>query len=96
MKLPLGKGYVVNRFHRKLLRNNLEGISKKALRRLARRGGVKRMDSLIYDEMRGALKNFLHNVIKDSVTYAEHARRKTVKTIDILYALKRTGKTLYR
>ena len=95
MKLPLGKGYVMHR-HRRLLRNNLDGISKKALRRLARRGGVKRMNSLVYDEMKGALKDFLHNVIKDSVTYAEHARRKTVKSIDVMYALKHSGKTLYR
>ena len=95
MKFPLGKGYVMHR-HRRLLRNNLDGISKKALRRLARRGGVKRMNSLVYDEMKGALKDFLHNVIKDSVTYAEHARRKTVKSIDVMYALKHSGKTLYR
>lgn len=95
MKLPLGKGYAMKR-HRKLLRNNLDGISKKELRRLARRGGVKRLSILVYDEMRGALKDFLHNVIRDSVTYAEHARRKTVTTIDVMYALKRSGKTLYR
>ncbi len=95
MKLPLGKGYAMKR-HRKLLRNNLDGISKKELRRLARRGGVKRLNTLVYDEMRGALRDFLHNVIKHSVTYAEHARRKTVTTLDIMYALKRSGKTLYR
>lgn len=95
MKLPLGKGYVMHR-HRRLLRNNLDGISKKDLRRLARRGGVKRMNTNIYDDMKGALKDFLHNVIKDSVTYAEHSRRKTVKSIDVMYALKHSGKTLYR
>ena len=95
MKLPLGKGYAMKR-HRKLLRNNVDGISKKAIRRLARRGGVKRMNGLIYDEIRVALKGFLHNVIKNSVTYAEHARRKTVTTLDIMYALKRSGNTLYR
>lgn len=95
MKLPLGKGYAMKR-HRRLLQNNLAGISNKELRRLARRGGVKRLNTLVYDEMRGALRDFLHNVIKHSVTYAEHARRKTVTTLDIMYALKRSGKTLYR
>ena len=95
IEVPLGKGYVMRR-HRRVLRNNLDGISKKALRRLARRGGVKRINTLIYDEMKGALKDFLYNVIRDSVTYAEHARRKTVKSIDVMYALKHSGKTLYR
>ena len=30
-----------------------------------------------------------------SVTYTEHARRKTVTALDVVYALKRQGKTLY-
>mmetsp|Transcript_39970 Transcript_39970/g.96489 ORF Transcript_39970/g.96489 Transcript_39970/m.96489 type:complete len:88 (+) Transcript_39970:132-395(+) len=38
---------------------------------------------------------FLENVIRDSVTYTEHARRKTVTAMDVVYALKRQGKTLY-
>lgn len=83
------------RRHRNILRDNLKGISKNDIKRLARKGGVKRIDGLIYDEIRCALKKFLKNVIKDSITYSEHVRRKTVTTIDILYALKRSGKTLY-
>merc|ERR1712195_353773 len=62
---------------------------------LARRGGVKRISSLIYDETRVVLRNFLENVIKDSVCYTEHAKRKTVTALDVVYALKRQGKTLY-
>lgn len=81
--------------HRNILRNNIEGISKNDIKRLARRGGVKRINGLIYDEIRCSLRGFLTNIIKDSVTYAEHSRRKTVTTMDILYALKRSGKTLY-
>ncbi|KAM0786390.1 hypothetical protein ACM66B_001870 [Microbotryomycetes sp. NB124-2] len=38
---------------------------------------------------------FLENVIRDSVTYTEHAKRKTVTSLDVVYALKRAGKTLY-
>ena len=41
------------------------------------------------------LKVFLENVIRDSVTYTEHAKRKTVTSLDVVYALKRAGKTLY-
>ncbi|CAI9285512.1 unnamed protein product [Lactuca saligna] len=64
-------------------------------RRLARRGGVKRISGLIYEETRGVLKIFLENVIRDAVTYTEHARRKTVTAMDVVYALKRQGRTLY-
>ena len=38
---------------------------------------------------------FLENVIRDAVTYTEHARRKTVTAFDVVYALKRQGRTLY-
>jgi len=71
------------------------GITKPAIRRLARRGGVKRISGLIYEETRGVLKVFLENVIRDAVTYTEHARRKTVTAFDVVYALKRQGRTLY-
>ena len=79
----------------KVLRDNIQGITKPAIRRLARRGGVKRISGLIYEETRGVLKVFLEAVIRDSVTYTEHARRKTVTAMDVVYALKRQGRTLY-
>ncbi|KAL3782552.1 hypothetical protein ACHAWO_000752 [Cyclotella atomus] len=78
----LGKGGAKR--HRKVLRDNIRGITKPAIRRLARRGGVKRISGLIYE-----------GDPWDSVTYTEHARRKTVTAMDVVYALKRQGKTLY-
>ena len=89
----LGKGGAKR--HRKILRDNIQGITKPAIRRLARRGGVKRISGLIYEETRGVLKVFLENVIRDAVTYTEHAKRKTVTALDVVYALKRQGRTLY-
>jgi histone H3/H4 len=89
----LGKGGA--RRHRKVLRDNIQGITKPAIRRLARRGGVKRISGLIYEETRGVLKLFLENVVRDAVTYTEHARRKTVTANDVVYALKRQGRPLY-
>jgi len=93
------------------LTHHCVGITKPAIRRLARRGGVKRISGLIYEETRGVLKIFLENVrslfclvtfsdhslqvIRDSVTYTEHAKRKTVTALDVVYALKRSGRTLY-
>ena len=77
------------------MRDNIQGITKPAIRRLARRGGVKRISGMMYEETRTVLKTFLENVVRDSVTYIEHARRKTVTALDVVYALKRQGKTLY-
>ena len=79
----LGKGGAKR--HRKILRDNIQGkwfsfvmlwfaygcsgITKPAIRRLARRGGVKRISGLIYEETRGVLKIFLENVSHLLVIY---------------------------
>ena len=64
----LGKGGAKR--HRKVLRDNIQGITKPAIRRLARRGGVKRINpGMIYEETRGVLAVFLESVIRDAVTY---------------------------
>merc|ERR1711864_25914 len=79
----LGKGGAKR--HRRVHGDNIQGITKPAIRRLARRGGVKRISGLIYEETRGVLKVFLENVIRDAVTYTEHA-------MDVVYyALKWQG-----
>ena len=83
------------RHQTKAIRETILGITKPAIRRLARRGGVKRISGLVYDETRSILRAFLENVIRDSVTYTEHAKRKTVTALDVVYALKRQGKTIY-
>ncbi|KAI5056746.1 hypothetical protein GOP47_0028564 [Adiantum capillus-veneris] len=57
----LGKGGAKR--HRKVLRDNIQGTTKPAIRCLARRGGMKRISGLIYEETRGMLKIFLENVI---------------------------------
>ena len=81
--------------HRKVLRDNIRGITKPAIRRLARRGGVKRISGLICEETRGVLMSFLKNLIHDTVMYTECANRRTVTAMDVVHALKRQGKTIY-
>lgn len=81
--------------HRKVVRELIHGITKPSIRRLARRGGVKRIAKEVYDETRYVLKEFIQNIVRDAVTYVEHARRKTVTAMDIVYALKRNGRTIY-
>jgi len=89
----MGKGGAKR--HIKKLKDNISGITKPAIRRLARRGGVKRISGDIYDETRFILKIFLERTIRDAVTYTEHARRKTVTSTDVVFSLKRQGKSLY-
>ena len=91
----LGKGKGGYKRHRGVLRDNILGVTKPAIRRLARRGGVKRISGEVYEETRGVLKTFLENVIKDAVQYTMHAKRQTVTAMDVVYALKRQGRTLY-
>merc|ERR1712216_447541 len=92
-----GKGgkHGAKRSTKKAVGASIQGITKPAIRRLARRGGVKRISSYVYSETRSVLKGFLENVVRDSVTYTEHAKRKTVTALDVVYALKRQGRTLY-
>ncbi|KAJ1565381.1 hypothetical protein HK096_003122 [Nowakowskiella sp. JEL0078] len=81
--------------HRKILRNNISGITKPAIRRLARRGGVRRISAKVYDKIRESLKIFLEDVLKNAILYTESRNAKTMVTMDIVYALKRRGNTLY-
>ncbi|XP_062289626.1 histone H4-like [Scomber scombrus] len=80
----LGKGGA--KCHCKVLRDNTTG-------NLARHGGVKRISGLIYEETCGVLKVFLE-ITCVAITYTEHAKRKTVTAMDVVYALKRQGHTL--
>lgn len=85
--------------------------AKPALRRLARRGGIRRINVGIYSEMPKAAREFLtqvskqeemikvqvdpSQVIQKAVTVTEYAKRKTVTSLDVVYALKAMGTPLY-
>ncbi|KAG5183893.1 histone-fold-containing protein, partial [Tribonema minus] len=75
--------------------DTVQGVTKSAIRRLCRRGGVKRISGLMYEEVRGVVTLFLKDVLHDTVLYTENARRKTVSALDVVYALKRRGHHLY-
>lgn len=96
-----GKGGKGSKFAGKARRHQhdkvdpIKGITKPAIRRLCRRGGIKRIGGLVYEETRAVLKAWLENVLKDALTYCTHAHRKTVTAADVVYALKRNGQILY-
>ena len=58
---------------RKVLRDSIQGVTNPAIRRLCRRGGVKRISALVYEETRGVLKVFLENIILDATILTVHA-----------------------
>lgn len=90
-----GKTVLGGKRHRKILRDTVNGITKPAIRRLARRGGVKRISATIYDEARVALKNHLEEILRDCVIYVEYRNAKTVTVHDVIHALRRKGRPIY-
>ena len=78
-----------------MLRDALHDISQPAICRLTLRGGVKRISANIYKEVRGIMKIFLEYVIKNVITYCDYNNRKTVTTINVIFALKHHGQNLY-
>ena len=72
---------------KKVLKDNIQGITKPAIKRLGFVGGVKSMSGLIYEETRGILTIKMENVLRDAITYTEHVRKKTVNEAAIAAAL---------
>ncbi|TVY56844.1 Histone H4 [Lachnellula cervina] len=70
-------------------------VTKGDIRRLARRGGVKRISSMIYQETRDVMKIYLSSILKDCVLITEHSKRKTVTVTDVIWALKRQNRPIY-
>ncbi|KAK4175854.1 putative histone H4 [Triangularia setosa] len=95
-KVPMGTGGKTGaKRHRKIPRDTIRGITKPAIRRLARRGGVKRISALIYEETRGVIKARLEMILRDIVTYTEYRGAKTVTVNDVIFALRRIGRPIY-
>ncbi|KAM3566142.1 hypothetical protein ARSEF4850_000887 [Beauveria asiatica] len=80
---------------RKISKDAILGITRPAIRRLARRGGVKRMSGLIYHETRTVIKAHLSQILKLCCIYVDYRNAKTVTVQDVLYALRQMGRTLY-
>ncbi|KAF2129643.1 hypothetical protein P153DRAFT_23218 [Dothidotthia symphoricarpi CBS 119687] len=92
--LGLGRGKGIKR-HMKIQRDTIRGVTKGDIRRLARRGGVKRIAGTIYDDVRDALKERLRVILKDVAAVVDLTGRKTVSVTDIIFVLNRHGRPLY-
>jgi histone H4 len=78
-----------------LRKDRIEGVSTMGIRRMARRGGVKRMAGTIYPRCRSTMMNYLTNIVRDSLVHMQHARRKTVFVKDVHAALRLNNRVLY-
>jgi len=92
--LGLGKGKAQKR-HRRVLKDNIYGITKGDIRRLARRGGVKRISAGIYEEVRVALRARLEKLLREISAVTEVCGRKTVCVTDVIFVLNRVGNPIY-
>jgi histone H4 len=70
--------------HRKVLRDNIQGLLECDFQRILRRAGIPMELGLIFEEMRGISRVFLENVIRSAVTFCEFSRRKIVTVDDVL------------
>ena len=72
----------------KILRDNIQGITKNAITRLARRAGVQRISSLVYEEIRGITRVFLNRLLKSSLLRMEATKMNTLKVEHVEPSLK--------
>nr|CCD13738.1 unnamed protein product [Trypanosoma congolense IL3000] len=70
-------------------------LSRSSVRRLARRGGVRRLAEPVYDEVRDILKSFVENLLRKAVVYTRYRRRETISASDVVSALRTYGIVLY-
>ncbi|PSN62203.1 histone-fold-containing protein [Corynespora cassiicola Philippines] len=90
----LGKGKGFKR-HKRVPRDSIRGVTKGDIKRLARRGGIKRISGMIYDDVRQVMKERLENILRQCVAIVDLSGRKTVTVRDIIFTLNRFGQPVY-
>lgn len=81
--------------HKIVAKDPLERIPRPCMKRLARRAGIKRCSSQVYDSTRLSIGKFLKSTLFDAIVCAQHSKRTTLTENDVNFAFKRQGRTLY-
>jgi len=92
-KTVAGKSTTAKR-HQQARVTGVANLSNPGFRRLARKGGVKRISNESFDTGRHLVDEFVNNIVHDAVLMCESAKRKTVTSGDVSFALKRNNMTL--
>ena len=79
---------------KKNVQTNLLDITNPAIKRLARRAGVKRLRKSVYDTSRGKLGKFLDELMYDTIVFTKMDDRSTMTQTDVVNALAAKGKTM--
>ena len=66
-------------------------ITKAAIKRLAHRGGVKRLSSNVYETVNRVIKHRTESIIREAIIYADSVRRITIQEGDVAAALPGSG-----
>ncbi|KAK5939272.1 hypothetical protein PMZ80_008575 [Knufia obscura] len=70
-------------------------LNKPTIRRLARRGGIRRIKDDIYAEVQRVIRARLRDILSKAIELVEHQGRKTLTTIDVVYALRLLGNPIF-
>ena len=95
--MPAGKAPRAVRKPSKEIRpeDALMGITKPAIKRMARKGGVRRISDTAYEKTRVEIREFLVPLLNSAILYTTNARRKTVSAEDVIHAFERSGRRYY-
>ena len=69
---------------RKILRDNIHGVTNPAIKRLALQGGAPKLAGTSYDEIRIVIKKELEHVLSSTLAFTDADGRKTVSSKDVV------------
>jgi histone H4 len=78
-----------------LTKDILDVFNDSALKKLARRGGVKRIGKPAFDGTRQHMDNIVNCIVRNCAIYMKHANRSTLKTAYVDASLKSVGLRIY-
>lgn len=77
--------------HRKIYRDNIHGITKPAIKRLARRGGVKTFSGSVVADIKGLIWSRMNEVLTQAYIVTKSRGAKTINVDDVTYGISVDG-----
>lgn len=73
---------------KRILRDNIAGIRKPSIGRLAMKAGILSLDGLVYEEVRGMMKVMIADIVEKAFVFASYAQRKNINAVDVVMGIK--------